>query len=108
MHNKLPLVTFSLQSYLPKFVEAIWQLLVSTEKIAKHDIVSIANKCRKRTLKVANFNFSGCCVEKGVAPICLLPVIFALCGSWRSFLKVVAVCGPVYFFFIFKPKISSV
>ena len=31
-----------LQEYLPKFAEAIWQLLVSdsTEKIAKHDIVS--------------------------------------------------------------------
>ena len=29
-----------LQDYLPKFVEAIWQLLVSTEKIAKHDLVS--------------------------------------------------------------------
>ncbi len=29
------------QNYLPKFVEAIWQLLVSTEKLAKHDIVSV-------------------------------------------------------------------
>ncbi|XP_078362373.1 exportin-2-like isoform X2 [Oculina patagonica] len=27
------------ENYLPKFVEAIWQLLVSTEKLAKHDIV---------------------------------------------------------------------
>lgn len=27
------------ESYLPKFVEAIWNLLVNTEKIAKHDIV---------------------------------------------------------------------
>lgn len=27
------------ESYLPKFVMAIWQLLVSTEKLAKHDIV---------------------------------------------------------------------
>lgn len=27
------------EDYLPKFVEAIWQLLVSTEKIAKHDLV---------------------------------------------------------------------
>lgn len=27
------------ENYLPKFVEAIWQLLVSTEKVTKHDIV---------------------------------------------------------------------
>lgn len=27
------------ENYLPKFVEAIWNLLVSTEKTAKHDIV---------------------------------------------------------------------
>lgn len=32
---------FFFQKYLPQFVEAIWQLLVSTEKLAKHDIVSV-------------------------------------------------------------------
>lgn len=42
------------QNYLPKFVEAIWHLLVSTEKQAKHDIVSLGG---------LNFCFNVCCTN---------------------------------------------
>ena len=33
-------VIFVLKSYLPKFVQAIWQLLVTTDAKVKHDLVS--------------------------------------------------------------------
>ena len=33
-------VIFVLKNYLPKFVQAIWQLLVTTDAKVKHDLVS--------------------------------------------------------------------